>query len=612
MPGLQIIITKAGRAALVNAEHNGTAPLKITEIGITAAVFTANDDATTLPGEIKRLSTISGEVVAPDTMHVTIRDDGSDTYIVRGIGYWLSNGVLLGVYSQPDPILQKSTQSMMLLAADAVFTTIKATALAFGDANFTNPPATVERQGVVELATAAETISGKDATRAVTPAGLTSAVAKAMTDHRAEADPHQAYLTADRANSLYFRKLQAVTSSDTDCDTLLDTGVRDVSVANDRGVIAATRLPAGADGYGSLTTVNGGQFVHQVYTEATIAHRTWQRTGYLGTNKPFEGHDWKLLWDSRTFDPAAKQDKLNYTPVQQGTGIGQSPNTVKIGAAGDQLKATVDKLDLGSFVFQSGLDAVLKSYLSLAGGSVSGQLQVSGSIGAIGSDGPGRPTIEVMSKDKTDHAYMTFHRPGMFATHFGLDGNNDLAVGGYSMGANAYKLWHAGNFNPGAKQDMLGYNPVQQGTGIGQTSNAIKIGWSNGSGVKVTVDATDMGSVVFGSHRTRLNWNGIGGQPTWMFGGNTPDDVNVYNPSNFNVNYANSANYASNAGTASYATQLTGQGLVHGGIGGYHLNKNHTNSEVGGAWELRGYAYDFGSGGDGGMGTRTALWQRVA
>ena len=60
MPGLQIITTKAGRAALVNAEHNGTAPLKITEIGITAAVFSANEETLTLPGEINRIKTISG------------------------------------------------------------------------------------------------------------------------------------------------------------------------------------------------------------------------------------------------------------------------------------------------------------------------------------------------------------------------------------------------------------------------------------------------------------------------------------------------------------------------------------------------------------------------
>jgi hypothetical protein len=41
----------------------------------------------------------------------------------------------------------------------------------------------------------------------------------------------------------------------------------------------------------------------------------------------------------------------------------------------------------------------------------------------------------------------------------------------------------------------LGYAPVQQGTGIGQRSNAIKIGW-NGSKLQLTVDTTDQGNIV--------------------------------------------------------------------------------------------------------------------
>ncbi|AMP13391.1 hypothetical protein [Collimonas pratensis] len=701
MPGLQIIITNAGRAALVNAEHNGTAPLKITEIGITAAVFTAGKETTALPGEIKRLSTISGEVVAPDTLHVTIRDDGADTYAVRGIGYWLSNGVLLGVYSQPEPILQKSTQSMMLLAADVVFSDIKATSLTFGDANFTNPPATTERQGVVELATGDEAVAGTDGTRAVTPAGLTPALAQAIAKHLAAADPHQQYLTQERGNVLYFRKLPAYTSSDTDCDTLLDTGVRDVSVANDRGVIAATRLPMGADGYGTLTTENGGQFVHQVYTEASIRHRTWQRSGYLGATQPFKGSDWKLLWDSVTFDPASKQDKLPFTPVQQGTGIGQKSNVVKIGWVGDVLKVTVDDLDLGAVIFQANLEAALKNYLPLAGGSVTGLLQVSGSTGAIGSLGPGRPCIEVASSGKSDDAYMTFHKPGAYATHLGLDANNDLSVGGYSMGAVSYKLWHAGNFDPAAKQNKLGYTPVQEGTGVGQLPNRVKIGWAAGDGLKATVDVTDQGYFVFANQTLRMRWVGQSGQPPWLLGGSSAGDICVYNPSEFSVKYAtdsarsqNAENisngnsymrlqwsdpggqtlyvwgsdgpttarlsvvgnlsvgnartwsgfplrFAENPGvqpyyvlgieaghsefsiynrtsmsvgscvSAMFANQLSGAGLQNQSIGSYMLNKNYTSPEVAGAWEPRGYAYDFGSGGDGGVGSRAALWQRV-
>jgi hypothetical protein len=41
----------------------------------------------------------------------------------------------------------------------------------------------------------------------------------------------------------------------------------------------------------------------------------------------------------------------------------------------------------------------------------------------------------------------------------------------------------------------LGYAPVQQGTGIGQRSNAIKIGW-NGSKLQLTVDTYDQGNIV--------------------------------------------------------------------------------------------------------------------
>ncbi|WP_330115679.1 hypothetical protein SA496_01295 [Pseudomonas sp. JS3066] len=41
-----------------------------------------------------------------------------------------------------------------------------------------------------------------------------------------------------------------------------------------------------------------------------------------------------------------------------------------------------------------------------------------------------------------------------------------------------------------AKQNALGYNPVQQGTGAGQLGNNVKIGWSAG-GLLLTIDATD-------------------------------------------------------------------------------------------------------------------------
>ncbi|MDO4324063.1 MAG: hypothetical protein Q4C61_16240 [Lachnospiraceae bacterium] len=41
------------------------------------------------------------------------------------------------------------------------------------------------------------------------------------------------------------------------------------------------------------------------------------------------------------------------------------------------------------------------------------------------------------------------------------------------------------------------------------------------------------------------NWSGQTGQPTWIWGGNDATDMYVYNPSNFSVSHAKTADYAS-------------------------------------------------------------------
>ena len=44
-------------------------------------------------------------------------------------------------------------------------------------------------------------------------------------------------------------------------------------------------------------------------------------------------------------------------------------------------------------------------------------------------------------------------------------------------------------------QAALGYPPVQQGTGIGQQSNDVKIGWTESAYPKMTVDTSDIGRI---------------------------------------------------------------------------------------------------------------------
>jgi len=167
-------LTTAGRQALVNAAQNGTLARTLVSVGVTATAFTPTEALTTIPNEIKRITTIAGDVVAKDTIHVTIRDDGNQTYTVRGLGLYLDNGVLLGTYSQAAVILEKSAASIFLLSTDlrVLDGSVNISTLQFGETNFINPPATTDRQGVVELATEAEANGLADAVRALTAASV--------------------------------------------------------------------------------------------------------------------------------------------------------------------------------------------------------------------------------------------------------------------------------------------------------------------------------------------------------------------------------------------------------------------------------------------------------
>ena len=136
-------LTTAGRQALVNAAQNGTLARTLVSVGVTATAFTPTEALAAIPNEIKRITTIAGDVVAKDTIHVTIRDDGNQTYTVRGLGLYLDNGVLLGTYSQAAVILEKSAASIFLLSTDlrVLDGSVNISTLQFGETNFINPPA---------------------------------------------------------------------------------------------------------------------------------------------------------------------------------------------------------------------------------------------------------------------------------------------------------------------------------------------------------------------------------------------------------------------------------------------------------------------------------------
>lgn len=172
MPIPQITITPAGFAAIVNAENTGTAPVKVTQVGLTAQHFDVGTVGASVPAEFKRLTTFGGKAVADDTLHLNVRDDGTDTYTLRGFGLYLQDGTLFAVYSQSMPIMEKAAAATLLLATDIRFAKINATSIEVGDIDFINPPATTTQMGVVRLATEQEADAGSDPATAITPRGL--------------------------------------------------------------------------------------------------------------------------------------------------------------------------------------------------------------------------------------------------------------------------------------------------------------------------------------------------------------------------------------------------------------------------------------------------------
>lgn len=192
MSGFQITITDAGRAALINAQNTGTVAFVLSQIGVSTQAI-AGDLAglTALPNERKRLATMAGDVVADDTLHVTIRDESADAYALRSFGLYASTGVLFAVYSQADPILEKSAAAMLLLAVDARLVALGTANVDFGPVGFTLPPASETVAGVVEIATDAEVDAGVDPWRVITVRTLKRALG-ALTDFALKGHKHDA------------------------------------------------------------------------------------------------------------------------------------------------------------------------------------------------------------------------------------------------------------------------------------------------------------------------------------------------------------------------------------------------------------------------------------
>ncbi len=167
MDKLIFTITDAGRQAIINVSNTGTEKVEIKSVGIGSSCYITSPEQTDIHDEIKRITSIGGAVISPDTIHVSAKDDSPDEYVVHTVGLYTDKNILFAVYSRRMPIINKSSATVMLISSDITFKSLDTANITFGDVVFINPPASESVVGVSRFATAEEVEEGLDPAIAV-------------------------------------------------------------------------------------------------------------------------------------------------------------------------------------------------------------------------------------------------------------------------------------------------------------------------------------------------------------------------------------------------------------------------------------------------------------
>jgi hypothetical protein len=155
-------------------------------------------------------------------------------------------------------------------------------------------------------------------------------------------------------------------------------------------------------------------------------------------------------------------------------------------------------------------------------------------------------------------------------------------------------------FKSTAITTSLGFTPVRQGTGAGQLTNTVSIGWSSGNRLLVSVDTNafankwpiDIDGTARGIRSAgtgaeiQLNWADPGDVPAYVFGGNSPTDGRVTPPSRLTVGRANTAG---SADSTPWATTAGNANAVSGVSGWNYSNRNYNPPYL---WATAGSAQD--------------------
>lgn len=306
--------------------------------------------------------------------------------------------------------------------------------------------------------------------------------------------------------------------------------------------------------------------------------------------------------------PAGSNAIFPYTPVQQGTGVGQSNNVVKMGwsTTGNKVKITIDSTDQGNVALEQWVSAITNLQAPIANPTFTGQVVIPEGtylIPGLTFSNDGAPDTGLYHVSDgifgfTNNATKTIeYSPTAITTYKPLSSNSRVTASDFvSTGANTYRaknntgsagygtfwrndgstLWLMLTNNNDADGTWNSLRPLaielDNGTiTIGNAALSIadsgnvtakyNIGAQNfigpGTGLTGTAAQLSIGGLAAkasgvaqggGNGASMIfNFNGTAGQPAWVWGSNDSSGINMYvfNPLNFSVAYATTAGSAS-------------------------------------------------------------------
>jgi hypothetical protein len=124
-------ITTAGLQAVFNASNNGL-QAKISAVALGEGSYIPTQDRTELDDERNRVPIASGQLATATQIHLNVIDDSDKAFWVCEVGFFLEDGTLFAVYSQPSTsesnqaLAYKSPQIDLLLAFDLALSGVPA------------------------------------------------------------------------------------------------------------------------------------------------------------------------------------------------------------------------------------------------------------------------------------------------------------------------------------------------------------------------------------------------------------------------------------------------------------------------------------------------------